>query len=87
MGKKSQQIVALHKLPLPSGVTLLQGARGQGMAGCPIDYEAFAQSAKNQSMQPVQALRRGVQGEAPGSSCVSQRRNSIFKANLHTYDC
>ena len=56
-----------------SGVTLLKGARGQGMAGCPIDYEALAQSAKNRSAQRPQALGSrgplkgpgGVQGQSP----------------------
>ena len=30
-----------------SGVISLEGAREQGIAGCPIDQEAPAQSAKN----------------------------------------
>ena len=53
-----------------SGVTLLEGARGQGIAGCSIGVEALAQSAKNRSAQRARALQRGVQGPAQGSGGV-----------------
>ena len=42
-----------------SGVTLLEGAREQGVAGCPIDW-VFALSAKTWSAQLARALRRGA---------------------------
>ena len=36
--KQSESNSALHKgFLIGSGVTLLEGARGQGMAGCPTD--------------------------------------------------
>ena len=39
--KKTKTLQFGQKVPVPvhidSGVTLLEGARGQGMAGCPID--------------------------------------------------
>ena len=44
-----------------SGISFFEGARGQGMAGCPIDQEVMKFEVRNAH----ESLRRGVQGQNP----------------------
>ena len=65
-----------------SGVTLLEGARGQGMAGCPIDQKGLTQSAKIEARNARAPcgvgsrcpLKVGSRGRSPRELlCISMR--------------